>query len=228
MNDLQIIQKMVKEKLISNIVEGVGRFPIPSASQVAELPSNRFYPFVQNCQECSCYASERRAVVASSFEHKPFFVLSDFPNKEDSESTEVFSKNSPCSAIALNLLNKLEIQENCHFSYAIKYFPEKGLPSPCQAGCSSKNLLEEIAVVNPQIILCFGYRALHSLLALKGSLSQDILVENTSSFSFQYSLDKTTQLYFLSSFKDLNEFPHWRRQVWQTLSPLAKSASSVP
>lgn len=227
MGDLSSIQNQVKQKLLLDIVEGVGRFPIPSTSFVlAKPPFDPSCSNISNCKSCSLHELRERVVVAKSFEPKAYFILSDFPDKEDAASTEVFSPSSLLSNIAINLMSKLEIQASCHYSFALKCVPEKGLPSDPFV-CANQNLFAEILAVAPKVILCFGHRALQSLISLDCSFKNNpSLVENTECPSI--CLDTLRiRLFFLSSIRDLKNFPHWRKQVWNVLSPLAKEHSGL-
>ncbi len=228
MSYLQNIQNQVKEKLLSSIVEGVGRFPTPSTYPlVIDSSINDSCSFISACRSCSLYEDRKRVVVANSFASKTYFVLSDFPEKEDELSSEVYSLCSPLSSIAINLLSKLEIQTFCHYSFALKCLPIKGLPESSLEICASQNLASELSTVKPTIILCFGYRALQSLLILDSSLKNHQFTENTECPSFRVGT-LTIRLFFLSSIRDLRDFPQWRRQVWNVLFPLTKKHSVLP
>lgn len=222
MNNLQYIQNQIKQRLLSNIVEGIGRFPAPSMGFFFnDSKQDNTCTSISNCSSCSLFKARKRVVVAKSFEPKMYFVLSDFPDKEDEDSNEVYSIRSSLSTIAINLLSKLDIQTSCHYSFALKCLPERGLLHNSLEICSNQNLSIEISTVMPGIILCFGYRALQSLIALDSSLKNHQFMENTECPTFRIG-NLTTRLFFLSSLRDLRDFPHWRKHVWNVLSPLTK------
>ncbi len=231
MSPLQNIQNQVKEKLFSSFVEGVSRFPIPCAYPLvvdSPSPSNNFScSLISACKSCPLFEERKRVVVADSFVSKEYFVLSDFPDKEDEISGEVYSVCSPLSSIVINLLTKLEIQTFCHYSFALKCLPEKGLSETSLEICARENLDSEISTVMPTTILCFGYRALQSLMILDRSLMSHQFTENTECPSFRIG-SLTIRLFFLSSIRDLRDFPHWRKQVWNILFPLAKKHYTFP
>jgi uracil-DNA glycosylase len=227
MGNLQNIQNQVKEKLFSSMVEGVARFPIPSTYPSAIEPSIDYScSVISGCKSCSLQEARKQVVVANSFVSKMYFVLSDFPDKEDEASNEVYSVRSSLSSITINLLSKLEIQSSCHYSFAIKCLPERGLPENSLDICATQNLSVEILTVMPRVILCFGYRALQSLLTLDSSLRSHQFIENVESPAFRIK-NLEIRLFFLSSIRDLRDFPHWRKQVWNILSPLTKEHSAL-
>jgi uracil-DNA glycosylase len=228
LSHLQDIKNQVKAKLLTSIVEGGGRFPAPSTYPLSNESFSIDQPCsaISRCMYCPLHEERKRVVVAYTFSTKMYFVLSDFPDKEDEASSEVYSIHSPLSSIAINLLKKLEIQSFCHYSFALKCFPERGLLDTALEKCAKQNLLIEISTVMPKILLCFGYRALHSLISLDDSLKSHHFEENKEGPSFHIG-KHTVRLFFLSSFKDLKDFPRWRKQVWNVLYPLTKKHSTL-
>ena len=223
MCDLQNIQNQITEKLLSSLVEGYERFPVPNPQLQPIFFSNSENPcsHIVNCRGCSLSESRKRVVVEKSFDTKHYFVLSDFPDSQDVSSDDVYSAKSPLSSIAINLLNKLELQSNCYYSFAIKCLPEKELPEASLKTCALQKLSSEILAVAPQVILCFGYRALQALMCLDTSLKNSHFIENSEISQICIENHKI-RLFFLSSIRDLRDFPHWRKQVWKVLAPLAK------
>ena len=225
MSNLQNIQNQIKEKLLSSLVEGVGRFPTPSTYPLSpEHALDNSHLSISNCTLCPLQEARKRVVVANSFDSKMFFILTDFPDKEDEASNEVYSVNSSLSSIVLNLLNKLEIQPSCHYSFAIKCLTEKGIPDITMETCVKQNLFSEISAVSPKVILCFGYRALHSLFSIDSSLKNHSFSENSECSALHIG-NLEIRLFFLTSIRDLRDFPLWRKQVWNVLSPLTKEYS---
>jgi len=228
-SDLQKIQNQIKDKLLLGINEGMVRFPIsdpnfnPLCTQIQEKES----PFlnISKCTACSLSDKRKRVLIETKMISKSFFILSDFPDTIDEASEDVFSIQSPISSIVLNLLNKLNILKDCHFSFAIKCVPERGLPENAIKTCGLRNLSQEIFQVEPKVILCFGYRALQSLTHLDKNLNSSDFLENSEMRNI--SLDGLyMRVFFLSSIRDLRDFPHWRRDVWNVLQPLAFKANS--
>lgn len=227
MEHLERIRNQIKDKYFSDMLEGVVRFPSPILAHKKEaiIGSAMNSPsIISKCKTCALSQGRKRVVVEKNFQSRSFFVLSDFPDKFDENSNDVYSEESPLSLICLNLLKKLEIEKFCHFSFAIKCLPEKGTDENSLEICANKNLATEILEVAPKIILCFGYRALHSLLLLDSSLKSHNFVENSECLVF--SIEKLSiRLFFLSSLKDLKDYPLWRKQVWSVLAPLSKNSA---
>lgn len=228
MSDLQKLQNQIKDKLLLGINEGMVRFPILDSSfiQTHSQVEEKESPFlnISKCTACSLSDKRKRVLVESKMNSKPFFVISDFPDTVDEASDEVFSILSPISSILLNLLNKLNILNSCHFSFAIKCVPERGLPENAISACSLQNLSQEIFYVEPKIILCFGYRALQSLVLLDKNLNSSDFLENSEMKNMSIG-GLSIRVFFLSSIRDLRDFPHWRRDVWNVLQPLVLKAN---
>lgn len=139
MNDLLIIQNQIRNKLLANISEGVERFPAPvSSDNTPTFPSLNLGHIIQNCTACPLAKERKRVVVNSSFSSKEFFILSDFPDKYDEDAPEVFAPQSPLSSLVINLLGKLGIIENCHFSFALKCLPHFGILENSLTLCAQK------------------------------------------------------------------------------------------
>jgi uracil-DNA glycosylase family 4 len=170
---------------------------------------------INSCTKCPLSKARKRVVVSEQIESKKFFVLSDFPQKEDEDSGEVFSDKSSAQVL-INLVQKLGISKTTYFSFALKCVPEKGIPDESLFTCSKHNLAFELQQTEPEVIFCFGYRALAALAYLDPNLASSLLNENQSQTFFHFQNHKI-QLFFLSSSQDLQNFPHWRTQVWKQL-----------
>jgi len=219
MSDLQKIQQQVKMKMMSYLMEGVGRFPTPSFP-VAQLHCAENSPQttqVSACNRCELAQCRKRVVVATLYEPRDYFVLADFPEVHDEQSSEVFAASSPLSAIAVNLLHKLKIFSQCHFSFALKCVPSKLFPLNALTTCAHSNLAPELSQVSPKMILCFGQKAFRALSCLDPLLVQTSFEENTQ-LHFVFRDNMPTTLFFLPSLQDLRDFPQWRKQVWDLLS----------
>lgn len=219
MSDLQKIQQQVKIKMMSYLMEGVGRFPTPSFPVAQPHIVDNFPPTTQvsTCNRCELAQCRKRVVVATQYEPRDYFVLADFPDVNDEQSSEVFSSSSPLSAIAINLLNKLKIFSQCHFSFALKCVPAKLLPLNALTTCARSNLAPELSQVSPKMILCFGQKAFRALSCLDPLLVQEPFEENTQ-LRFVFRDNMPIILFFLPSLQDLRDFPQWRKQVWDLLS----------
>lgn len=229
MSDLQKLQNQIKNKLLFSVIEGGQRFPVyHMSSPENETPlTNELENLslkIENCSLCPLSEKRKRVLIEKNIAPKSFFVLSDFPDASDESSQAVYSSQSPVSSIVLNLLNKLEIIDDCHFSFAIKCFPEKGLPENSLSTCAVQNLAKELLFVRPSVILCFGYRALRSLIQLDKNLNGIDFLENAEMGAFVIG-NHSSRLFFLPSLRELRDFPHWRRDVWEVLKPLALNAS---
>lgn len=204
------IQNQFHERVYSLLADGVRAFP--------KIEKN--FNFLENqdinsCARCPLSKIRKRVVVSEQIENKKFFVLSDFPQKEDEESAEVFSDKSSVQVL-VNLVQKLGISKTTYFSFALKCVPEKGIPDEALSTCAKYNLAFELQQTEPEVIFCFGYRALSALAHLDPNFSVALLQENQSQACFHFQ-NTRIQLFFLSSSQDLQNFPHWRAQVWKQL-----------
>ena len=226
MSDLQKLQNQIKNKLLSNVIEGVNRFPQPSPhffETLNVIQQNSFNP-ISKCNLCSLASKRKRVVVENHIVSKSFFVLSDFPDSFDESFEGVFAPQSPLSSIVLNLLNKLGIIEDCHFSFAIKCVPEKGLPNAVLKTCASQNLSKELVEVKPKCVLCFGHRAFQALGQIDQNLNYFKYLENTG-FAEIFIEGAQIKVFFLSSIRDLRDYPLWRHDVWNVLKTLSNKSS---
>ena len=222
------VKELLKDKFYSLIAEGVEKFPMgfnlgPGLRRDDNLDrrDNSAQPGddISNCTLCPLSQTRKKVVVSSEIVKKKFFILSEFPELEDenSQTKFLFSEKSS-SGLIVKLLEKLGLLQDCHFSFALKCVPEKGLPKSALSICAKNNLKTELASVNPEIILCFGQRAIFALAQFEPSLLSVDLEENSS--NFKLNLENTAKtVFFLSSSRDLQAFPHWRNQVWKFLEP---------
>lgn len=217
------LQKIIHERLLSNVVEGISHFPKPTHSvmDLAEtVNSEHFFQTVHQCQLCKLAKHRKHAVVAKSLEKKKFFVLSDFPEAYEDESGELFSVKAPTSNLVRNLLGKLGILELSYFSYALKCRPERGVAGNALQVCAQNHLKTEIAKVSPEYVFCFGYRALQAFFLSIEAGNLDLNINENSKLSLIEKNGKSIQPYFFSSLHDLHANPHWRKPVWDLLSSL--------
>ena len=206
---LDKIQHQIKDKFLCEVSRGVQHFPCPQVVEKCHA--------IQNCRQCSLASVRKRVVVEKKLSPQKFFILSHFPDQDDENSTDVFSKTSPTSSILLRLVEKLAIGEMSHFSYALKCHPGAFLAKEALKTCVVQNLSLEFLEVRPKVVLCFGYWALFSLLFLSKDPHQALNIEPNSHISNFVIGKSSVELYFLPSLQDLKNFPHWRKQVWDIL-----------
>lgn len=213
-------QKQIQEHMYSLLCDGVLRFPNVSmnskqkihvdANPISTIKSDMF-----SCQRCALAKSRVRVVASEDIQKKSFFILSDFPRKEDEQSDQVFASGSPSSVLS-NLVQKLGISQQSYFSFGLKCVPDKGIPQQGMVLCATHHLSFELEQVDPRVIFCFGHRALFSLAHLDPKLKETALFENQGLITF-YLKNKPIDLFFLPSAGDLQSFPQWRTQVWKQL-----------
>lgn len=214
------VQKQIQDRMYSLLSEGVSSFPKFSMNldQVNHAHVDSVSVMkneIASCQRCPLAKSRKRVVVSEDIQKKSFFILSDFPRKEDEESDQVFAPGSPSSVLA-NLVQKLGVLQQSYFSFALKCVPDKGIPQQGISLCATHHLSFELEQVDPQVIFCFGYRALFSLTHLDSKLKDTACCENQDPITFQFK-NKSVMLFFLPSASDLQSFPQWRTQVWRQL-----------
>jgi uracil-DNA glycosylase len=205
------VKKQIQDRVYSLLTEGIGKFPrtkIENNTQIA------------NCKLCPLSQTRKKVVVSSMISKKKFFILSEFPEIEDESSSQQFLFDEKSSSgIIIKLLEKLGLFQHCYFSFALKCVPTKGIPSNALTLCAQHNLKRELQDVHPDIILCFGYRSLLALSQFDPTLLSIPLLENSSLFQFNFE-NTPKKVFFLSNSRDLQAFPHWRKQVWRFLEHL--------
>ena len=218
----ETLLKNIKARTMSHIIEGVERFPTPSHSETLfQLPSDEnLSAKISQCVLCSLAQSRNNVVVSKDIKPKKYFILGDFPDSIEDKSGDIFSEKSPLASLILNLFGKIGIINESYFSYAIKCFPQKALATDCLNICVQNHLLDELKCVAPDYVFCFGYRAMKALyISLKVPVSFENITENSMLDRIEFS-GKSIQPFFLPSIKELYEFPHWRKQVWELLMGL--------
>lgn len=219
------MHEQLQDKLYSLLQDGIEKFPLTKTTRNTneEQPGINPSAAVIQCQRCSLSMSRKKVMVQNKWLPKKFFVLSEFPESEDEQgqNPNLYSPDSS-SGLILKLTEKLNIQNDCHFSFALKCFPEKGIPENALSTCSQHNLKVELECINPEVILCFGPKALLFLAQLIPHKNMESPIENGSIFSLNLIAGKDAKkVFFLSSSRDLRQFPHWRTQVWKFLQPFA-------
>ena len=212
------MKEQVRDQIYSLIAEGVEKFPSMDVFANRESKfSEQASSSLLHCQLCSLSQTRKKVLVSPEFQKKKFFILSEFPEEGDENSLSRFLYSEKSSSnLMVKLMEKLGILEQCHFSFAIKCHPEKGIPENSLSLCTQHHLLIELQKVNPEVIFCFGPRSLFALAGLDKSIQPSNLIENSSKFIFRIQ-NQTKSAFFLSSGRDLQCFPHWRGQVWRFL-----------
>ncbi len=207
----------ISERILALIAEGVGHF---SAQED-----------ISNCQKCVLSRNRKKVLVAESTIPKSFFILSEYPDIEDESSKELFNAEGS-SAIILNLIRKLGIEQDCHFSFSLKCVPHKTTPQMGLNTCITQHLLKEISRVSPKTIFCFGSRTFYALSALDPNLfyqahmpEKNGDLEQSKAFNFTLN-GETIALYLLPTAQELKQFPQWRAPVWMQLAHFKKNIDS--
>lgn len=211
------VNSQIKDKFYSLIAEGVEKFPnnpylISNTDQTTHSNQDP-YSTISNCSLCALAKSRKKVLISSEIVYKKFFILSEFPETEDEQSSTVYSDKSS-SGLILKLVEKLGLFQDCHFSFALKCVPEKGIPQGSLSICVQNNLKKELQAVNPEAILCFGQKALLALAHFDKSLL--LAEENSLAMPFEFE-NRQKSVFFLASSRDLQAFPQWRNQVWSCL-----------
>lgn len=188
----------ISDRLCSLIADGVEKF-----AQAKDIAL---------CKKCPRSKTRKRVVVAQNLTPKNFFVLAEFPESEDEASSSVFSRQSSAGVI-LNLLEKLGIESDSHQSFALKCFAQNLTPDEHLPMCVIENLLHELRIVKPKILLCFGARAFHALSQFVMPIN-NVKLENSRMFEFETG---SIEVYALPTAQELNQYPHWRTSVWSKL-----------
>ncbi len=219
------LHKIIHDRLLANVLDGVGHFPKPLMPTIASDSSESqnklsIQQRIQQCQLCPLAFKRNNALVAQVIEQRKFFILAEFPDTIEDQSAEVFSTKSTYSNLILNLLGKMGILEQSYFSYSIKCSPEKELPENSLKTCATNHLIAELKLVAPEYIFCFGYRALKAFMLCVQEPVSELKYNENSVLDKMRIFDKPLQPYFFSSIRDLHQFPHWRKQVWELLATL--------
>lgn len=238
----------ISERVLALIAEGVGQFEQSQVQgfglneKLGEKLSEKLgekldenVTSITNCQKCTLSNSRKRVVVAHKFTPKPFFILAEFAELEDETSETVFG-HAGSSNIILNLIDKLGIQNSCHFAFALKCVSLKQIPDDNISVCVQENLSKELNCVQPKTIFCFGMRAFLALwrfrdtsshvngMSSPGDMSSRGLTTGSISppdvnvkiiLTMPYG---TVDLYVLPTPQELKQFPYWRQPVWSKLA----------
>lgn len=131
-----------------------------------------------------------------------FFILTEFPDP---------------SSVLLNLLKRLGLEDQYTLAHALEAFPEQNLTPQTFGPEVKERLLHSLQSHPPQVVFCFGARALAVLFwAMDWTLKSQDLFENQRLGTYPF-LQANIEVFFLSSVKDLADHPSWRRNVWQVL-----------
>ena len=199
----------ISERILALIAEGAGSFKTQED--------------VTQCRKCPLSQNRSKVLISTPILPKKFFVLSEYADRQDESSSQELFHPQSSSGIILNLVKKLGIAEQCHFSFALKCVPHKHTPEAGLTTCVTQNLLKEIKEVQPSVLFCFGARIFYALASLDpGLFYQAYMPKNEvlPSFSKEFSLNlnkyKMT-LFLLPTSQELKQFPQWRTSVWEQL-----------
>jgi uracil-DNA glycosylase len=215
------LKRQVTEQYLAQIARGVQRFPPPhsaseAALEVEQLPSEiaspaHRLPSELKCEKCPLKSSRTQLVAEPSFSPRKYMALLDFPDAAEQDSPELFRNEKLASHIAMRLLMRLGIQEQTHKSFALKCVPKNGIPNGALKSCHDP-LQFELERVAPQVLFCFGLRALLSLATLYGfQLEQSVEIGELIHTKLPF------RVFCLPSVRELESFPEWRAAVWHAL-----------
>jgi uracil-DNA glycosylase len=149
--------------------------------------------------------------------------LADVPSIEDEACEGLpFSSEKAPSAVLGRLLEKLPRGQDAHRSFAQKCFPKKGPLRGEALACAREVLSRELGVVQPEVVLCFGFRALTGVAeALRLGDAQTVSLlkaaHQCGSCEFQAPWGAVAVV-GLPSALELERFPEWRSGVWERLA----------
>jgi uracil-DNA glycosylase len=222
------------------IAQGVRHFPHPTQPEVASAPAETTTPmeapassgatqplspvaFLQearNCDRCPLVLTRKRVVVSESIAPSPIMVLADFPAPGDEDAavkSTLFEAPESAASVLARLLDRLELGDSVHRSFAIKCVPRKGISNESLPRCAPL-LAREIELVNPDIILAFGHRSLAALEQVAGTrFPQSQELGNLGRAPIG---GKERQIFSLPSARELELFKEWRGPVWSFLQIL--------
>jgi len=180
---------------------------------------------ISTCQKCVLSKRRKRVLVNNSQKQKRFFILSEYPDIEDENGSNLFNPHSS-SGVILNLINKLGISDNAHYAFALKCVPHEHTPDTGLSTCVRKNLAQELGVVSPSILFCFGMRAFFALSSIDSNLQIQYQNARESEYDnslktqvFYFNFNKTQiELYLFPTAQELKLYPKWRSPVWAQLA----------
>lgn len=229
---------MILDRYYAQLAEGVQRFavPVPVAVPAAVVLEDGPCAPCATCPRRGAVARASGAFVNANpadvrewrtcvahWERNPLFVLSDVPSPED-EACEgpLFSAEKSSAAVLCRLLDKLPQGHLAHRSFAQKCFSRKGPLGGDDSVCAREVLSRELARVQPEVVLCFGHRALLGLgegfQASKEALAELLAACQKGHACEFHAAWGTVAVVVLPSALELERFPEWRAGVWERLA----------
>lgn len=140
---------------------------------------------------------------------RSYFVLIDFNENEDGNN----------SVLIKNLLNKLNISHDTRCFCISEHFHVEDNLNANNELIVLEELCKSLKETSPNTLLCFGHR---SLLLLAKLLQTTIAIPSEENIPLQEIkvFGLLCRVFYLSSVRDLRDFPVWRRHVWQALQVL--------
>jgi len=212
------------ESLHAKISDGARHFSAPTNPAI--LPPNDSIPLrnpfiddttdgIARCSYCSLAENRKIVAVASEHSKKRIMILSDFPGYEDENSIGVLfeSPQSPHN-ILHRLIERLGCTANTHRSFALRCVPRRIIPENGVSQCS-RHTLTEITAVDPDCIICCGYRALKTL-----PTTPPLVICDVPEFGVIGSLMiacRERKVMIIPPPRELEVYKEWRSQVWELL-----------
>lgn len=182
------IPSSIREQNYALIAKGVQRFPTP-----------------------------QNALQSKTQSLKPFVFILDFPTNSDELAATLattFPETSPLFLVR-RLAERLGVLPQTEVVYAIKNHPGKTLPNDALLA-SQATFKSDILHFNPQVLICFGARALTALNRLTGYKIPPVEHEclDLGPISIEGHLRRVV---VIPNARELQLFPEWRASVWQVL-----------
>lgn len=162
------------------VVRYVERFADEPINELSELATQ-----VANCRECGLHQQRTQTVFGSGNQHASLMIIGEAPGfYEDKQGLPFVGKAGKLLDKMLKAIG-LERQE-VYITNLVKCRPEQNRdPNINEIASCSTYLRQQIALVNPSIILALGRYAAHYLLGSSASLaklrnSKHVLEDNTA------------------------------------------------
>lgn len=167
---------------------------------VADMASPR-------CDLCPvCAAAEGRFVSDGlAMEPGPILVVLEFP-AFGPDAEHDLAATEGANHLIDRLLKKAGLRGGCAFSYALRGVPREMPRSENINVCADRWLARELAARRPEVVLCFGARA---LLGVQRALRSA-------------APPQEPRLMALPSAHELKIFPEWRQAVWHEVRALTE------
>jgi uracil-DNA glycosylase family 4 len=169
----EMSQRMAYEIVHSKIAHGAKHFPTPtpstsgainfSPSEESEVRSAPTAEKLNPCSDCPLAKPEKAVAWISNLPKKRIFFVSDYPSQDDDghRGTPFEAAGSPHN-ILHRLIERLQRSDDTHRTFAIRCVPRKIIENEITEKCN-RHLMNEIDAVDPDIVICCGFRALRSV-----------------------------------------------------------------